>query len=235
MIISFGHFKGGTGKTTTCLNIAGYLARFGSRVLAIDLDPQVNLAAGLGIYGYDNLKSSKKRLEESIVTSSITNLHIAATQPEDQRNSRVDVIRRAIRKIRRRYDFILIDLPPSHRRSASKGVLCADKNIVVLEPGVFSLKGIERYKDILKSNKSKAAMGVINRFHSGWSPFRKNHALQIRKEAESLLGIVYEIPYSHHIYESQKRGVPISHHKPYSRVGTAYMRIAEKILSDSGN
>ncbi|MEK6927551.1 MAG: AAA family ATPase [Nanoarchaeota archaeon] len=49
MIICFAHYKGGTGKTTSCLSVAGWLAKYGKRVLVIDLDPQGNATSGLGI------------------------------------------------------------------------------------------------------------------------------------------------------------------------------------------
>jgi len=49
MIITFAHYKGGTGKTTSCISVAGFLARYGKKVLVVDLDPQGNTTSGLGI------------------------------------------------------------------------------------------------------------------------------------------------------------------------------------------
>jgi chromosome partitioning protein len=49
MILTFAHYKGGTGKTTSCINVAGHLAKQNKKVLVIDLDPQGNATSGLGI------------------------------------------------------------------------------------------------------------------------------------------------------------------------------------------
>jgi chromosome partitioning protein len=49
MIITFAYYKGGTGKTTSCLSVAGWLAKYGKKVLVVDLDPQANASSGLGI------------------------------------------------------------------------------------------------------------------------------------------------------------------------------------------
>mgnify|MGYP006283106025 CR=1 FL=1 len=244
MIISFGHFKGGTGKTTSCLNIAGYLARFGSRVLAMDLDPQSNLTTGLGIEGeklehtIHDVLEKKSTLDRCIISSGINNLDIVPSSTElgkKVKRYRVDSIKRSLPKVMRRYDFILIDTPPSHRQFISTGVISADKNILVLDPGVFSLAGIDKYNDIISSNKGEITLGIINGYRRMWNPFASDPSVEVKKQAETILGAVYEVPFSRHIYESQKRGVPISHHKPYSKAGAAYMRIANKILTDSGN
>jgi len=87
MIIAFVHYKGGTGKTTSCLSIAGYLAKQGKKVLVVDLDPQGNATSGLGIDKrtlidsmYDIMKNKKRKINNIILKTDINNLHLAPAE-----------------------------------------------------------------------------------------------------------------------------------------------------------
>ena len=95
MIITFAHYKGGTGKTTSCLSIAGYLAKLGNRVLVVDLDPQGNATSGLGINKdvlvdsmYEVMKNKKKKISDIILQTSVDNLHLA---PADRKLDMVNL------------------------------------------------------------------------------------------------------------------------------------------------
>ena len=82
MIVTFSHYKGGTGKTTSCISVAGHLAKMGYGVLVVDLDPQGNASSGLGI-DVKSLRGSmydvmvgKKRIMDIVIESSVENLHL---------------------------------------------------------------------------------------------------------------------------------------------------------------
>lgn len=251
MIIAFVHYKGGTGKTTSCLSIAGYLAKQGKKVLVVDLDPQGNATSGLGIDKrtlidsmYDIMKNKKRKINNIILKTDINNLHLA---PAEQNLEMLDLksykkkadafcLKNVLKSIKDYYDYILIDTPPVHSHFIINSMVAADSIIVVLDPGIFSLEGIEILKksfgDFLKklNLNLNIEMALITKT-PGFSLFRRNYAKEIKKDTEKLLKKkVFMIPYSGYIFETHAKGIPISHYKPRSKVGKAYKKVARDIL-----
>jgi len=247
MIITFAHYKGGTGKTTSCLSIAGWLAKFGEKVLVVDFDPQGNATSGLGIDKktliesiYDIMRNKRKKISSIILETGIKNLHLV---PADQNLDRINLktyqkrsdalyLKNALKDIKKYYDYILIDTPPVHSHFIINGMAAADSIIVVLDPGIFALEGIEILKDSFGDFFKKLNlnlnidMALITK-SPGFSLFRKNHAKEIRKDTKRILEKeVFIIPYSNHIYHTHIKGKPISHYKPRSKVGRAYKKVA---------
>lgn len=161
-IVAFAHHKGGTGKTTSCLNIAGYLQKNGKHVLVVDCDPQANATAGLGINPetlnvsmYDVFMSAFEGFPDIVINDVIiptasgidlapATLDLVGAEPylysiED----RAGLLKEALARVRDTYDFILIDTPPSMGQFVINGLVAADHTIVTLDPGTFALKGME--------------------------------------------------------------------------------------------
>ena len=124
MILTFAHYKGGTGKTTSCLSVAGWLAKNGKRVLVVDLDPQGNATTGLGIEKSsldDNMfhvMNKRKEIKEIILETDIENLHIAPANSSlgkinlvsYEKDSDARILLDVLEKVRFYYDYILIFL-----------------------------------------------------------------------------------------------------------------------------
>lgn len=251
MIITFAHYKGGTGKTTSCLSVAGWLAKQGKKVLVVDLDPQGNATSGLGIdkktlieSTYDIMRNKRKKINDIILETGIRNLHLA---PAEHNLDRINLkaykkrgdalqLKNALKNLKNYYDYILIDTPPVHSHFIINGMAAADKIIVVLDPGIFALEGIEILKDSFgdffrKLNLNLNIETALVTKAPGFSLFRKNHAKEIKKDTEKILEKkVFLIPYSNHIYNTHLKGIPISHYKPGSRVGRAYKKVAQSLL-----
>lgn len=161
-IVAFAHHKGGTGKTTSCLNVAGYLQKDGKKVLVVDCDPQANATTGLGINPetlelsmYDVFMSVFEgfpdiAIDDVIVPTSSgidlapATLDLVGVEPylygiED----RAGVLKEALERVRGTYDFILIDTPPSMGQFVINGLVAADHTVVTLDPGTFALRGME--------------------------------------------------------------------------------------------
>ncbi|MDV2482553.1 ParA family protein [Methanoculleus sp. Wushi-C6] len=161
-IVAFAHHKGGTGKTTSCLNIAGYLQKDGKRVLVVDCDPQANATTGLGVNPatielsmYDVFMSVFEGFPDIVINDVIVptasgidlapaTLDLVGVEPylysiED----RAGLLREALARVRDNYDFILIDTPPSMGQFVINGLVAADHTIVTLDPGTFALRGME--------------------------------------------------------------------------------------------
>ena len=161
-VVVFAHHKGGTGKTTSCLNVAGFLQKDGKNVLVVDCDPQANATAGLGVDPealelsmYDLFMSVFEGFPDVTIRDIIVptasgvdlapaTLDLVGVEPylyciED----RAEVLKEALGPVRGTYDFILIDTPPSMGQFVINGLVAADHTIVTLDPGTFALRGVE--------------------------------------------------------------------------------------------
>jgi chromosome partitioning protein len=252
--IAFAHHKGGTGKTTSCVNISGYLALWDKKVLVIDLDPQANATSALGIEKssigesmYEVMVGDEK-LEELILETGTENIHLApatldlvgAESHLYRTNNRITILKRSIESIRKFYDYIMIDTPPSPGLFIINGLVAADYTIITLDPGVFALEGIETLNTIFDDiNEScgvriKPRMAILTRCNKA-SLFSRmagktNPVKEIKKGISGFFDSVYTVPYGVEVYEAQLKGVPLSHYKPRCKVGTAYKKIAENVM-----
>ncbi|WOX57235.1 ParA family protein [Methanoculleus receptaculi] len=166
-VIAFAHHKGGTGKTTSCLNVAGYLQKDGKRVLVVDCDPQANATSGLGVDPerveqsmYDVFMSVFEgfpdvRITDIIVptTSGIylapATLDLVGVEPYLYGiDDRAGILREVLTPVRDTYDFILIDTPPSMGQFVINGLVAADHTVVTLDAGTFALNGMEALSTI---------------------------------------------------------------------------------------
>ncbi|MDE4907474.1 AAA family ATPase [Methanogenium marinum] len=166
-VITFTHHKGGTGKTTSCLNSGGSLNTKGNRVLIIDCDPQANATTGLGhdlqeeqTNMYDVFMSGTEgfdpvKLKDIIVSTESgidlcpSSLDLAGAEPYlYEREDRLFVLKEAIKPILRRYSYILIDTPPSMGQFVINGIVAADHIIVTLDNGMFARTGLDALQTI---------------------------------------------------------------------------------------
>ena len=249
--ITFAHVKGGTGKTTSCISIAGFLAKQDKKVLVVDLDPQANLTAGLGIdkntvkHNMYHVMSKKKDIRHVILKTETENIHLVPAHPNllkatlKSYRSREDakILKNALKPIKKLYDYVLIDTPPSNGHFIVNGVVAADNVVLVLDPGIFALEGVDTFNNVFKSYckkigvNLKISMALLTKYQISFLPFIKNPSKEIKQGAEEILGKkVFTVPHSNAVYESQIKGIPISHHKPNSNVGRAYSRISEEII-----
>ncbi len=249
--IAFAHHKGGTGKTTSCVNISGYLALSGKKVLVIDLDPQANATSALGVDGnsieesmYDVMVGDVK-IEDAILETEIENIHLApatldlvgAESHLYRTNNRISVLKRSIEGIRKYYDYIMIDTPPGPGLFVINGVAASDYTIVTLDPSVFALEGIETLSTIFNDINESSGIEINPRLAiltrcSKASLFsmiagKRDPVKEIKKGMKEVFDSVYTVPYGVEVYEAQLKGVPISHYKPQCKAGVAYKRIAE--------
>lgn len=168
--IAFAHHKGGTGKTTSCINIAGELARRGKKVLVVDMDPQANATSGLRINKkylpfslydalFDRCKGENRvRMRDVIMSTEIDNLHLAPADLDlagllvcmrDAKEA-THILDHALGEVKHLYDYILIDTPPSYTFLLINAIVAADSIVLPLETGYFSLDSIETFNQILK-------------------------------------------------------------------------------------
>jgi chromosome partitioning protein len=179
-IVAFAHHKGGTGKTTSCLNIAGYLQKDGKKVLVVDCDPQANATTGLGIKPetlelsmYDVFMSVFEGFPDITIDDVIVptasgidlapaTLDLVGVEPylygiED----RAGVLKEALERVKGNYDFILIDTPPSMGQFVINGLVAADHTVVTLDPGTFALRGMEALSTVFDDIRELLGADVV--------------------------------------------------------------------------
>ena len=258
--IAFANHKGGSGKTTACLSIAGCLAKSGCRVLVVDFAPQANATSGLGIEAISLQHSIYDAVLEQcdgykgapitrvILETAVENLHIAPSELDLavaevlMRRSQhgANVLGRILEGIRPFYDYILVDLPPSSGLLTINGLCASDEVITPVEPSLFSLEAlnalITSFDDIerITGRPINQTIAILTRYakHSLFSRvFRgRNPSQEIEVRLRDMVHKLFIIPNSIEICQSQNVGVPISHYAPDSKVGKAYAEIARSIL-----
>jgi chromosome partitioning protein len=259
--IVFASLKGGTGKTTSCLSIAGFMAKAGYRSLIIDLDPQNNATRSLGIDSlalkhtmYDALARycdgyQGRSLSQVIQPTGIDNLYIAPAEYDMSvaellmlgRRDRTGILDRVLDEVRHLCDYIFIDLPPSYGLLYLNGLCAADTVVVPLEPGILSLGAIEQLKKSFNEVRLKTGhplgriMVILDRYvqpNTVAGMFGRSDASQeTEADLNKIVGHISLVPEAREIYEAQKRGLPISHYAPKSKVGMAYERIARQLVA----
>lgn len=167
--ISFVHHKGGTGKTTSCLNVAGWLVKMKKKVLVVDLDPQGNATCGLGVdrntidssiydvlFGQKNIKEIILKTASGVfLAPSSLDLLAAETHLAGQLACRqagagnIGILRQGLSAIRGHFDYVLIDTPPGSTLLMMMGIAAFENIIIPLDGGVFAYEALSTLKSLL--------------------------------------------------------------------------------------
>ena len=248
-IISFSNQKGGVGKTTTCVNMAAYLAVAGKKVLLVDLDPQGNATTGLG-FPKSSLKKSVYNVliddedaKENILPTEIeglfilpANIDLAGAEVElVYKTKREKVLKAALDKVKSGYDYILIDCPPSLGLLTINALAAADSVIIPIQSEYYALEGLSQLMNSIALvrqhlNKSLTVEGVVLTMYDGRSLISKQIAAEIKKFfTKKLYEIV--IPRNVRLSEAPSHGKPIMLHDPKCMGAKAYRALTEEFLN----
>jgi len=249
-IIAFANQKGGVGKTTTAINVAACLAESGLRTLLVDLDPQANATSGLGIQKvtghsiYDALLG-EQTVFEVIKPTAVPNLDLIPSEL-DLAGAEVDIARRenylhcmknTLQPVldAGRYDFILLDCPPSLGILFMNALTAARSVIVPIQCEYYALEGlsvITRIIQQLAENGTNPGLRIEGIVMTMYDP-RTNLARQVVREVNTHFPQrVYEtlIPRSVRISEAPSFGIPVIEHDPESYNAFVFRKLAREIL-----
>lgn len=241
--------KGGVGKTTTSINLGCYLASAGKRVVIIDLDPQANATTGLGI-GMESktatiyevligrahlIKSLQKTDHENLlIVPSTPNLAGAAIELMDK-PYREYRLRRAIRDIKDKVDYILIDCPPSLGLLTINGLVAADQVLVPVQCEYFALEGLKQLLQTLELvrenlNPKLRLLGAVLTMYDRRTAMARKIVKQVRS---TFPGHVFDsvIPRNTELAEAPSVGQSILTYASHSRGAKAYEYLSEELLN----
>ncbi len=247
-IISFSNQKGGVGKTTTCVNMAAYLAKFGKKVLLVDMDAQGNATTGLG-FSKSTLKKSvynvlidEEDVKDNILDTEIEGLKILPSTVDlagaevqlVYKKNRDRVLKGALDKVKGQFDYILLDCPPSLGLITINALAAADSVIIPIQSEYYALEGLSQLMNTLSLvrqhlNKGLKVEGVVLTMFDGRSLIAKQIAAEIKKYfTKTLYEIV--IPRNVRLSEAPSHGKPIMLHDPRCMGARAYYALTEEFL-----
>ncbi len=245
-IFAVANQKGGVGKTTTCVNLAAALNILKKRVLLVDMDPQGHSGIGFGANKRDSLPTAYDLIINGVDISTIirktpygdllpssTNLAAAEVELISVEN-RHFILRDALSKVSDKYDFIIIDCPPSLGMLTINSLCAADSVIVPVDCGFYALEGLsaltETMSAIKKSLNPELEIGgvLLTLFDS-----RTNLSVQIAQEIKRYFPkkvFSTTIPRNVRLAEAPSHGKPIMEYDKHSRGSDCYMKLAEEII-----
>ncbi len=251
-IIAIANQKGGVGKTTTSINLSAALASKGKKVLVIDTDPQGNTTSGFGI-NKNELENTIYELilgdcsiRDCIIENAIqnvdmipSNVNLAASEIEligvDKKEF---ILKNEVDYIKDKYDYIIIDCPPSLNMLTINAMTTSDSVLVPIQCEYYALEGLSQLIHTVNLVKERLnpkldLEGVLFTMYDA----RTNLSMQVVENVKAnLKARVYEtmIPRNIRLAEAPSYGMPISMYDPKSAGAEAYMNLADEIIGGKG-
>ena len=252
-VLAVSNQKGGVGKTTTAINLGTALAAIGERVLIVDMDPQGNASTGLGVPRetrkvtiYDVIVDGRS-IDETAVQTAVPGLQIVPADADmsgieselsqaDRRSYRLrDAWQAQGRQGRPRYDYVLIDCPPSLNLLTLNAMAAADAGLVPLQCEFFALEGLTqlmRTIDMVKHSLNPALeiQGLVLTMYDRRNALSGQVAADVRKHFGDK---VYEsvIPRNVRVSEAPSYGKPVLIYDLKCTGSQAYLKLARELVT----
>ena len=246
-VIVFVNQKGGVGKTTSTINIGAYIALAGKSVLLVDFDSQGNMSSGVGVSKdkptiYE-LMAEQATFDQTIkhtaikgldVMSANTDLSGAAIELVDQ-EEREYFLKKALAPARDKYDYVLIDCPPSLGLLTLNGLAAADEVLVPMQCEYFALEGItlllKTVKDVQKSiNPELAIGGIFFTMYDSRTKLAQDVVMNVKSYFKDVVFNTI-IPRNIRLSEAPSHGKPICLYDANCIGAKSYQKLAGEVMS----
>lgn len=246
-VVAITNQKGGVGKTTTAINLSSCLAELGKKVLLVDIDPQGNTTSGMGLDRrkiksciYDALINGlpidnviQKTFVKDLMIVPAT-IQLAGAEIEMVPTmSREVKLKRVLSEINDKYDYIIIDCPPSLGLLTINSLTAADSVLVPIQCEYYALEGLSQLVNTIKLvqkhlNQELKVEGALLTMYDG----RTNLASQVVEEVKNYFGsLVYKtiIPRNVRLSEAPSYGKPIIYYDSRSKGAQVYKDLAREV------
>jgi chromosome partitioning protein len=247
-VICIANQKGGVGKTTTAVNLAASLALADHDVLIVDIDPQGSASSGLGIRDQENgpstydLLAGERTAADVVRSTPVERLHVLPAN-RDLVGAEVELVsalareyrlKEALQPIRDRYEFVLVDCPPSLGLLTINALTAADSVLIPLQCEYYALEGLTALNDSIqlireRLNPKLELAGVLPTMFDS----RNSLSHQVSEEVRGHFpGRVYKtvIPRNVRLSEAPSHGLPVALYDPSSRGAQAYVELVSEII-----
>ncbi len=240
--------KGGVGKTTTAVNVAACIAEAGYSTLLVDVDPQANATVGLGVPrshapGLYEVLSGDASADEAITSTSVEGLMLlpagaglAGANVELPRIGAFEQrLSESLAEIRERFQYVLLDCPPSLGPLTVNALVAADRVIVPVQTEYFALEGLAGLLDTLalvqrELNPRLTVAGMLLTMHDGRTRLAQDVEREVRAHFPDLVFDTV-IPRNVRVGEAPSYGLPVTHHDPHSAGAEAYFELAREVAA----
>ena len=248
-IISVSNQKGGVGKTTTALSLSAALGVLEKKVLLIDMDPQSNATSGLGV---DSNEATLSSYDLIIGNAKASNIVIQTSSPNlDLIPAKIDLVgleieivnesireyllKNALEKIKEKYDFIIIDCPPSLGLITLNALTCSSSVIIPIQCEYFALEGLGKLLNTIKGvqkvhNPNLSLEGILLTMFDS----RLRLSNQVKQDVKKHFGnIVFNtiIPRNVSLGEAPSHGESILMYNATSKGSKSYLKFAQEIVN----
>lgn len=244
-IITVAMRKGGSGKTTTTINLAAALAQRGKKVLLVDLDPQANATAAVGVNPLDvkhhvgDLLSSEDVYPMDVIVQTPHGLdlmpsHVDLAKIEGGMQTHdVYALKTLLEPLKTQYDYIIVDTPPSESNLTASALAFANEVIIPLQAHYFAIEGLAQALDMISKvkrglNKNIKVAGILPTMVNSRTNISKV-VIEAARDAHGKLVYPFVVDYSVRHPEATLEGVPLVLNDPKHSGAVAYIKLAEAI------